>query len=63
MLGYESFEKEMGCWRERGGMVQEEQISLMARCCWTTGGHLDATDPLIVRNYIQPGPLMAIARR
>lgn len=58
ILGYESFEKEMGYDEKEAGWCKKNKVAL-----WRTmldNGHLDATDPLIVRTYIRKDPFISI---
>lgn len=58
ILGYESFEKEMGYDKKEAGWCKKNKVAL-----WRTmldNGHLDATDPLIVRTYIRKDPFISI---
>ncbi len=58
ILGYESFEKEMGYDEKEADWCKKNKAAL-----WHTmleNGHLDATDPLIVRTYIRKDPFISI---
>lgn len=58
ILGYESFEKEMGYDKKESEWCKKNKVAL-----WRTmldNGHLDATDPLIVRTYIRKDPFISI---
>ena len=58
ILGYESFEKEMGYSEDEAEWCRKNKRSL-----WKTmveNGHLYATDPLIVRTYIRKDPFISI---
>lgn len=58
ILGYESFEKEMGYSEKEVEWCKKNKAAL-----WKTmveNGHLYATDPLIVRTYIRKDPFISI---
>ena len=58
ILGYESFEKEMGYSEKEAEWCTKNKSAL-----WKTmveNGHLYATDPLIVRTYIRKDPFISI---
>ena len=58
ILGYESFEKEMGYSEDEAEWCRKNKTSL-----WKTmveNGHLYATDPLVVRTYIRKDPFISI---
>lgn len=58
ILGYESFEKEMGYDEKEAEWCRKNKSALWQGML--DNGHLDATDPLIVRSYIRKDPFIPI---
>lgn len=57
-LGYDSFEEAMGYNESETEWCRKNKAALWKQM--VQNGHLDATDPLIVRTYIQKDPYVAI---
>lgn len=58
VLGYESYEKEMGYSEEEETWCKKNKAALWQMM--VQNGHLYATDPMIVRTYLRPEPYTSI---